>query len=145
MPIQTIYRKAITGVLTASLVVSAPVIATAQETPFFGSSSGATAVQESPVREVPVERVPVEQVQIDPSLGTPEAEAQGKISKLIKAGLELLKKINKGWYDTVISKATEGKIAFTTWWDAFVPGWIKNLFGSVAAAAIWQFIYDYIL
>lgn len=145
MSIQTIYRKAITGALTASLVVSIPAIATAQETPVSGSSSGTAVVQESPVREVSAERVPVEQVQIDPNPGTPEAEAQGKISKLIKAGLELLKKINKGWYDTVVSKATQGKVAFTTWWDASVPAWIKNLFGGIAASAIWQFIYDYIL
>ena len=59
--------------------------------------------------------------------------------------MQALKRVNKSWYDNIVNKAKEGKDAFLTWWDASVPGWVKALFGNVAAAAIWDFISTFLL
>lgn len=59
----------------------------------------------------PPNATPIEQVQIESGQGSAEAEEQGKIKLAIKSDLEALKRINKGWYDKVISKSKEGKAA----------------------------------
>jgi len=105
MSLQKFYRKSIAGALTASLIFAVPVVASAQESISTASVSNATETRERPSRTNSIERVPVEQVQIKQNSGTPEAEEQGKIPAIIKAALAALKKINKGWYNKVVSKA----------------------------------------
>ncbi|MBK4168267.1 hypothetical protein GWO61_08420 [Corynebacterium macginleyi] len=145
MKLQKFYRKSIAGVLTASLIIGVPAVASAQESTPTTSVSNVAEAQERPSRVNSIERVPVKQVQLKQNSGTPDAEAYGKISAAVKAALAALKKINKGWYDKVVSKATEGKTAFVNWWNASVPGWVKALFGNIAASAIWEVISTYLL
>ncbi|MBK4137883.1 hypothetical protein [Corynebacterium macginleyi] len=95
MKLQKFYRKSIAGALTASLIIGVPAVASAQESTPTASVSNVTEVQERPSRVNSIERAPVEQVQLKQNSGTPDAEAQGKISAAIKAALAALKRINK--------------------------------------------------
>lgn len=56
----------------------------------------------------------------------------------VKAAMAALKKTSKSWYNAIISKVKAGKTAFVNWWNKSVPSWVKNLFGGVSAAAIYD-------
>ncbi|WP_144793091.1 hypothetical protein [Corynebacterium singulare] len=140
MAIQKRSRKYLSIVAAASIVASGSAVASAQEsTPYRTPARFADSIHTT--SNVPS----IEQVQIEPENGSTEAEEQGKIKTVIKAGLEALKRINKGWYDKVISKSKEGKATFVSWWDKHVPESVRDLFIGISASAIWQFINDYLL
>lgn len=58
----------------------------------------------------------------------------------VQAGLRILKATSKSWYNNVMSYVSKGKTVFVNWWNNSVPGWIKNMFGGVSAAAIYDAI-----
>ncbi|MER0093555.1 hypothetical protein, partial [Corynebacterium sp. KPL2838] len=131
-----ISRKLLAASVTLSLALSGTAVAAAQPTQ---SRAATVSTAQTPATSPSINTSPA------PSTAPSTVEEQGKITAIIKAGMKALKKINKSWYDKIISKAREGKATFVAWWDASVPGWIKTLMGGVTSSAIWEFISTYLL
>lgn len=56
----------------------------------------------------------------------------------IKVALQVLKKTSKSTYNAIYRYVALGKSAFIKWWNTSVPRWVKDIFGGVSAAAIYD-------
>jgi hypothetical protein len=58
----------------------------------------------------------------------------------VKAALAAVKRTSVSTYNTIIGYVLRGRTAFVNWWNTSVPTWVKNLFGGISAAAIYDAI-----
>jgi len=56
----------------------------------------------------------------------------------VRVAMETLKRTSKTWYNAIVRQVVNGRTTFVNWWNNSVPGWVKNIFGGVSAAAIYD-------
>lgn len=71
--------------------------------------------------------------------GLPDNSTQAwQIRLAVKAALAAVKATSSKTYYQIVGYVAKGKTAFVSWWNSSVPSWVKGLFGSISAAAIYD-------
>ena len=119
----------------------------------FGTAQAATAAPTTsvaaPAATTSLTSAPLLSTSTPAPLPAPTAQSGGQVTPAavpiavrvaVRAALEVLKRTNKAWYNNIVTWVGKGRTAFIKFWNEQVPGWVKDIFGGISAAVIYDAI-----